>query len=142
MHVEIDSSTKSDVAVNEIAQRLRSDLSFWTRQLLFEYDPAQAHGSQNGARYALLMEVDTRHTAETLASSLDTDSLRKLSNQRLAFALVRIFTLDGSATYHNMTPQDVEEHAIDNRTHGEAVDNNKTPEPEYFGLSPKSYVHH
>ena len=142
MHVEIDCSRKSAAAVNEIAQRLRSDLTNWTRQLLFESDPAQTRGPLEGAKYALLMEVDTRHTAETLASSLDTDSLRKLSNQRLASALVRIFTLDGSATYHNMTPQDVEENAIDNRTHGEAVDNNKTPEPEYFGLSPQSYVHH
>jgi len=115
---------------------------YWTRQLLFESDPAQEQGSQDGARYALLMEVDTRHTAETLASSLNTDSLRKLSNQRLASALVRIFSLDGSATYHNMTPQDGDDLAIDNRTHSEVIDNNKTPEPEYFGLSPKSYVHH
>lgn len=88
------------------------------------------------------MEVDTRHTAETLASSVNTDSLRKLSGERLASALVRIFSLEGSATYHDMTPQDADVLAIDNRTHSEFVDKDKTPEPEYFGLSPNSYVHH
>lgn len=126
----------------DVAQRLRSDLPFWTRQLLFESDPAQAQVPQDGARYALLMEVDTRHTAETLSSSLNTESLRQLSGGYVASALVRIFSLDGSATYHDMTPQDVDEFPIDNRTFNEVIDNNQTPEPEYFGLSPNSYVHH
>lgn len=69
-------------------------------------------------------------------------ALRKLSDERLASALVRIFSLEGSATYHNMTPQDAVDLVVDNHTHREAVDDNKTPEPEYFGLSPNSYVHH
>ena len=146
LHVEIDCSTKSDVAVNDIAQQLRSDLPFWTRQLLFESDPAHAQaarGPKDGPRYALLMEVDTRLTAETLASSLNTDSLRKISGERLASALVRIFSLEGSATYHDMAPQDVVGSAVDNRTHSEIVDDKpKTPEPTYFGISPSSYVHH
>jgi hypothetical protein len=128
--------------VNEVAQQLRSDVPFWTRQLLFELDPAQAQEPQDGARYALMMEVDTRHTAETLASSVNTDSLRKLSGERLASALVRIFSLDGSATYHDLTPQDADVLAIDNRTHSQVLHNNKTPEPEYFGLSSSAYVHH
>ena len=128
--------------MNDIAQRLRSDLTNWTRQLLFESDPAQTREPRNGAKYALLMEVDTRHTAETLASSVNTDALRELSGERLASALVRIFSLDGSATYHDMTPQEVDELAIDNRTHSQIHDKDKTPEPEYFGLSPSAYVHH
>jgi hypothetical protein len=128
--------------VNDIAQRLRSDLSFWTRQLLFESDPAQTREPREGAKYALLMEVDTRHTAETLASNLNTDSLRQLSGERLASALVRIFSLEGSATYHDMTPQDADECAIDNRTHSEIHDRSTTPEDTYFGLSPSAYVHH
>ena len=128
--------------MNDIAQRLRSDLSFWTRQLLFESDPAQTQEPREGAKYALLMEVDTRHTAETLASNLNTDSLRQLSGERLASALVRIFSLEGSATYHDMTPQDVDEGAIDNRTHSEIHEKSTTPEDTYFGLSPSAYVHH
>lgn len=93
-----------------------------------------------------MTEFDTRHTAETLASSLNTDSLRKLSGERLASALVRIFTLEGSALYHDMTPQDVDEHTIDNRTHSQVHDKSEktseTEEPTYFGLKPCSYVHH
>lgn len=126
----------------DIAQQLRSQLTFWTRQLLFESDPAQAQEPQHGLKYVLLMEVDTRHTAETLASGLNIDLLRKLSGERLASALVRIFSLDGSATYHDMTPQDADVLAIDNRTHDEVHSNDKTPEPEYFGLKPSAYVHH
>jgi hypothetical protein len=116
--------------VNEVAQQLRSDVPFWTRQLLFELDPAQAQEPQDG------------HTAEMLASSVNTDSLRKLSGERLASALVRIFSLDGSATYHDLTPQDADVLAIDNRTHSQVLHNNKIPEPEYFGLSSSAYVHH
>ncbi|GAB7322369.1 hypothetical protein MBLNU13_g03328t1 [Cladosporium sp. NU13] len=142
LHIEIDCSTNSDAAVIEIAQQLRSDLHFWNRQLFFEADPAQAQEPQTGVKYVLLMEVDTRHTAETLASSLNTDSLRKLSGERLASALVRIFTLEGSALYHDMTPQDIDEHTIDNRTHSQVLDNDQTPEPKYFGLPATSYVHH
>jgi hypothetical protein len=142
LHVEIDCSRKSAAAVNEIAQRLRSDLTNWTRQLLFESDPAQTRGPLEGAKYALLMEVDTRHTAETLAASLNTDSLRKLSGERLASALVRIFSLDGSATYHDMMPQDGDQCAVDNRTHSQVLDNNQTPEPAYFGMPATAYVHH
>jgi len=143
LHIEIDCSTDSDAAVIDIAQQLRSDITFWTRQLLFESDPAQSLEPRDGPRYVLLMEVDTRHTAETLASSLNTDSLRKLSGERLASALVRIFSLDGSATYHDMTPQDADVLAIDNRTHSQVVGKeDKASESSYFGLSPSAYVHH
>ena len=90
-----------------------------------------------------MMEVDTRHTAETLASSVKTDALRKLSGERFASALVRILSLEGSATYHNMTPRDVYKIAIDNRTYSEILDDNeKAQEPSYFGVKPSSYVHH
>ena len=126
----------------DIAQQLRSDITFWTRQLLFESDPAQSQKPQDGPRYVLLIEVDYRHTAETLASSLNTDSLRKISGERLASALVRIFSLEGSATWHDMTPQDADECAVDNRTHSQVLDNNKTPEPTYFGMPATAYVHH
>jgi hypothetical protein len=107
--------------VNEVAQRLRCELAFWTRQLFFEVDPAHAQLSRHGARYALMMEVDLRHTAETLASSVNTDALRKLSGERLASALVRISSLDGSATYHDLTPQDADMLATDNRTHSQVL---------------------
>jgi hypothetical protein len=144
--VEIVYYGKDDGPVREIAHRLRTDVLFWTRQLLFELDPAQAESAQaqrpeDGARYALLMETDTRHTAETLASSVDTDSLRRLSGRNIASALVRVFTLEGSATYHDMTPRDADEVCIDNRTHDGALEGNRASEPTYFGLSPKSYVH-
>ena len=127
----------------DIAQQLRSDITFWTRQLLFESDPAQSQEPRDGPRYVLLTDVDNRHTAETLASSLNTDSLRRVSGERLASALVRIFSLDGSAAYHNMTPQDTDELAIDNRTHSQMVDKeDKASEHSYFGLSPSAYVRH
>jgi hypothetical protein len=144
--VEIIYYGKDDGPVREIARRLRTDVLFWTRQLLFELDPAQAETAQaqrpeDGARYALLMETDTRHTAETLASSVDTDSLRRLSGQNIASALVRVFTLEGSATYHDMTPRDAGEACIDNRTHDGVLEGDRASEPTYFGLSPESYVH-
>lgn len=127
----------------DIAARLRSDIAFWTRQLLFESDPAHSQEPRDGPRYVLSIEVDIRHTAETLAASVNTDSLRRLSGERLASALVRIFSLDGSATYHDMTPQDADVLAIDNRTHSQVVDKgDKAFEPSYFGLSPSTYVHH
>jgi hypothetical protein len=133
--------------VREIARRLRTDVLFWTRQLLFKLDPAQddtipaQRPEEDGARYALLMETDTRHTAETLASSVDTESLRRLSGQHIASALVRVFTLEGSATYHDMTPREADEASIDNRTYDGALEGDRASEPTYFGLSPKSYVH-
>lgn len=126
----------------EIANRLRNDVLFWTRQLLFEVDPAQSQNPQEAARYALLMEADTRHTAESLASSVDTESLRRLSGQHVASALVRVFSLEGSATYHDMTPQDVGDALIDNRTHDQVIDKSPPVEDTYFGMSPSSYVHH
>jgi hypothetical protein len=134
-----------DGLVKEIARRLRTDVLFWTRQLLFKLDPAQANSVQaqshgDSVGYALLMETDTRHTAETLASSIDTKSLRRLSGEQIASAVVRVFSLEGSATYHNMTPRDADQATIDNRTHDGALEGDRTSEPAYFGLSPKSYV--
>lgn len=86
-----------------------------------------------------------RHTAETLAASLDTGALRQLSGEQVASALVRIFSLEGSAKYHDMTPRDEMEFPIDNRTHDQVIARDKEPEssePTYFGLSPASYVHY
>lgn len=142
LHIEIKvSNTNSDAALNEIAQRLRTDVSFWTRQLLFQSDPAQEQTPRDGTEYALLMEADTRHTAETLASSVDIASLRQISGGDVTSALVRVFSLEGSATFHDMTPQDADKLPIDIRTHDETIDNDNPPEPEYFGLSPNAYVH-
>lgn len=124
---------------------MRSDVQFWTRQLLFEYDPAQENKKANEVNFALMMEVDMRHTADTLAASLDTGALRQLSGEQVASALVRIFSLEGSAKYHNMTPQDQMEFPIDNRTHNQILAGDKeseSTEPTYFGISPASYVHH
>lgn len=91
-----------------------------------------------------MLEVDARHTAETLASNLNTESLRDLSGPYIYQALVRIFSLEGSATYHNATPVDPDELLIDNRTHSQAVlEDSGQAQPEletYFGLRPESYV--
>lgn len=92
-----------------------------------------------------MLEVDTRHTAETLASNLNAESMRNLSGPNIEQALIRIFSLTGSATYHDMTPVDPAELPIDNRTHNQAVlEDSGQVEPEsetYFGLRPESYVH-
>jgi hypothetical protein len=93
------------------------------------------------------MEFDTRHTAETLASSLDTGSLRHATDALAASCLVRILSLEGSATYENITPCVPEELTVDKRTHREAVNDSKSPEskpqePSYFGIAPDRYVHH
>lgn len=135
--------------MKKIAQRLRNDLQFWTRQILFEYDPAQASNkNQDGVKFALMMELDMRHTAETLAANLDIEALRQLSGEGMVSALVRVFSLEGSAKYHNMTPLAETELPIDNRTHDQVLAADKkveSPDPTeftYFGLSPASYVHH
>lgn len=86
-----------------------------------------------------------RHTAETLAASLDTEALRQLSGEQVASALVRIFSLEGSAKYHDVTPPDEKEFPIDNRTQDQVLagdKNTESTEPTYFGLSPAAYVHH
>jgi hypothetical protein len=141
LHIDIECSTKSDAAVKDVARKLRADVLFWTRQLLFESDPAQAQDLQNGTIYAVVMEVDTRHTAKTLLSSVDTKALRQLSGEHITSALVRIFSLEGSARYHDVTPKDAKEAPIDNRTYDDALDGNRSSEPAYFGLSPNAWVH-
>lgn len=131
--------------MREIALKLRTELLFWTRQLLFESDPAQSDVPSDGTKYIFMLEVDARHSAETLASNFGTESLRDLSGPHVEQALVRIFSLMGSATYHDMTPVDPAELPIDNRTHSQAVlEDSGQAEPEvepYFGLRPESYVH-
>jgi hypothetical protein len=129
-----------------MARKLRTDLVHWTRQLLFQSDPVQNPSAQNWD-YVLTMEFDTRHTAETVASSVDTMSLRHAAEMHAASCLVRILSSQGSATYHNATPCVPVELPIDNRTHREAVGDGKPPdselqEPSYFGIKPNQYVHH
>lgn len=87
--------------------------------------------------------IDTRHSAETLASSLDHQPLCNLPEAytHVTSVCVRIFTLEGSATYDRIKSQEPEDLPIDNRTHCQAVDNKKPLPPDYFGLSAKSYVH-
>lgn len=131
--------------MRDIALKLRTEVLFWTRQLLFESDPAQSSTPSDGSKYVLMLEVDTRHTADTLASKLNVQSLRDLSGPHIEQALIRIFSLEGSATYHDMTPVDPADLPIDNRTHSQAVrEDSGQIEPEtetYFGLRPESYVH-
>jgi len=95
------------------------------------------------------MEFDARHTAETIASSLDAGSLGRVAQMYAALCLVRILSLEGSATYHNVTPcVPAAELPIDNRTHREVVNDSKpvdskSPEEStYFGIKPNQYVHH
>lgn len=130
----------SDALLRDIAWKLRTNLVYWTRQLLFQSDPVQ-HPSAPYFAYVLIMEFDTRHTAETIASSLDMGSLRHATDLHAASCLVRILSLEGSATYHNITPYIPAELPIDKRTHNEAV-NGRPPEPPYFGLAPHKFVHH
>jgi hypothetical protein len=129
-----------------MARKLRTDLVYWTRQLLFQSDPVQTPSVQS-FEYVLVMEFDAHHTAETIASSLDTRALRHAAEMHAASCLVRILSLEGSATYHNVTPCVPVELPIDNRTHREAVGgrkrlDSKSPEPTYFGIKPSQYVHH
>lgn len=150
LHVEISCSTKSDTAAKKFAKQLRDDLQFWTRQLLFESDPAhiQASKSKSGFTFALLMEFDMRHTAETLATNLDTEALRQLPSEQVTSALMRVSTLEGSAKFHDMTPLAGTEPTIDNRTYGQVLaeeEKSECTEPAektYFGLPSTSYVHH
>jgi hypothetical protein len=119
---------------------------YWSRQLLFQSDPVRNPPARN-FYYVLTMEFDTRHTAETVASSVDTMALRHAAETHAASCLVRILSLVGSATYHNATPCVPVELPIDNRTHREAVGDGKPtddqpPEPTYFGIKPNQYVHH
>jgi hypothetical protein len=129
-----------------MARKLRTDLVHWTRQLLFQSDPVQ-HPSVQNFEYVLILEFDSLHTAETIASSLDTRSLRHASEMHAASCLVRILSLEGSATYHNATPCVPEELSIDNRTHQEVFSDGKPPDSKpsddtYFGIKPGRYVHH
>lgn len=47
--------------------------------------------------------------------------------------------MEGSATYYDATPQDVDELKIENKTHAEKV-GEKGPGETYFGISPSAYV--
>lgn len=131
--------------MTEVAQKLRSDVAYWTRQLVFQSHVAESEQlkSAQQLRYVLITEIDTRHSAETLASSLDHQSLCNLPEafKHVASVCIRIFTLEGSATYDRINSQEPEDLPIDNRTHREAVDSNRPLSPDYFGLSAKSYVH-
>ena len=147
LHVEIRCNTKPDALVEDLARSLRTDLTHWTRQLLFQSDPVQTPQSARNLGYVLIMEFDARHTAESIASSIDTASLHRASETHAASSFVRILTLEGSATYHNATPCVPVELAIDNRTHREVVGESDRPdsnslEPSYFGIKPHQYVHH
>ena len=130
--------------MRDIAWKLRTDLTYWTRLIIFESDPVQFHPARI-FEHVLVMEFDTRHTADTLASALDTESLRRISDNRVAFSLIRILSLEGSATYHKITPQDPAQLVVDKRTSGEAftaVKNMRPPEIPYHGLRRDKYVHH
>jgi hypothetical protein len=147
LHVEIRCNTESDAVVRDMARSLRTGLTHWTRQLLFESDPVQKHQSAQNSDYVVIMEFDSRHTAETIASSLDTVPLQPALETHAASYLVRILSLEGSATYHKATPCVPVELPIDNRTHREVVSDRKRPdsklsEPSYFGIKPNQYVHH
>lgn len=130
-----------------MARSLKTGLAHWTRQFLFQSDPVQNHQSARSFDYVLIMEFDARHTAETIASSLDAAPLQAASQTYAASYLVRILSLEGSATYYNVTPYVPVELSIDNRTHREVVSDRKRPDsrpPEhsYFGIKPNQYVHH
>jgi hypothetical protein len=135
------------VIVGDIARTLRKGLINWTRQLVFLSDPVQNQSARD-FEYVLIMEFDARHTAETIASSLDTSSLCYVAEMHAASCLVRILSLEGSATYHNVTPcVPAALLPIDNRTHREVVSDSKpqdgkSPEASYFGIKPNQYVHH
>jgi len=91
------------------------------------------------------MKFVTRHTADTLASALDTESLRRVLDNCVDFSLIRILSLEGSATYHKITPQDPAELVVDKHTPGEAftaVKDMRPPETPYFGLRRDQHVHH
>lgn len=139
LHVEISCSANSDAAISKISRRLRHWLQFWTRQLHFEPDPATMKLPEGTVSYVLVQEFDTRHTAESIAASLDNESLRQLLDKHSAQALVRICSMEGSATYHNATPQDQSELVTDLRTHAEVVGEHGPKEP-YWSISPSSYV--
>jgi hypothetical protein len=147
LHVEIRCNTESDAIFRDTARLLRTNLTHWTRQLLFQSDPVQNHQSARNSDYVVIMEFDSRHTAESIASSLDTVPLHHASETHAASYLVRILSLEGSATYHKATPCVPVELRIDNRTHREVFSDrkrpdSKLPEPSYFGIKPNQYVHH
>ena len=79
LHVEIRCNTKPDALVEDLARSLRTDLTHWTRQLLFQSDPVQTPQSARNLGYVLIMEFDARHTAESITSSIDTASLHRAS---------------------------------------------------------------
>jgi hypothetical protein len=148
VHVEISCHKESDAIVGDIARTLRKGLINWTRQLLFQSDPVQNRSARN-FEYVLITEFDARHTAETIASGLDIESLCYVAEMHAASCLVRILSLEGSATYHNVTPRvPAALLPIDNRTHREAVsdkepqDTKPPEESSYFGIKPNQYVHH
>lgn len=131
--------------MTEVAQKLRSDLAYWTRQLVFQSHVAEAEqlNPAQKVKYVLITETDTRQSAETLASNLDHQSLSSLPEtcKHVASVCVRIFTLEGSATFDRIESREPEDFPIDNRTHREAVDNKRPLSPDFFGLSSNSYVH-
>lgn len=90
----------------------------------------------------MMQEFDARHTAGTIAANVDSSALRRLSDEYVTDAVVRIFSLAGSATYHNVTPVEPEALKIDNHTHAEKFAKPAPPDEElYFGLRPEQYVH-
>jgi hypothetical protein len=140
LHITIYCGTHSDKTVLKFAQSLQNDFSSWRRQLLFSLDPANFESLHEGVGYILMQEFDSSHTAESLAANVDIASLRWLLGDITAEATVRILSLDGSATHHNMTPNGLADLKIDNRTYAETVSDG-TQRETYFGLRPEPYVH-
>lgn len=143
LHVEITRSPSSDAVVEQIASRLRQSLPSSSRQLLFISDPAQSYAPHRGVgKHVLMQEFDARHSASMIAANVDSTALRKLSDEYVTDAVVRIFSLVGSATYHNVTPSDPDGLKIDNHTHAEKFAKPEAADGElYFGLRPEQYVH-
>jgi len=120
---------------------LRTRCTYWTRQILFQSDPVQYHPARV-FEYALITEFDTRHTADTIAAQLDTQSLSDVSDSRIDSSTIRILSLEGSAAYHNITPRDPADLTVDKITPGEVISGDKPSGPPYFGVPRHRYVHH
>ncbi|KAM0717978.1 hypothetical protein Q7P37_006310 [Cladosporium fusiforme] len=139
LHMEISCNANSATVVGNMSRKLRHDMRLWTRQLCFELDRATSKLPEGTGSYVIMQEFDTRHTAASLATSLDNESLRQLLDKHTAQALIRICSMEGSATYHNATPQDPNQLVTDMRTHAEVVGEHSPKQP-YWSISPSSYV--
>ena len=89
----------------------------------------------------LMQEFDARHTAKNIASTHAYASLMRFLHENSKGAVVRIFSLVGSSTYHDVTPMEPDELKIDNHTHAEKFRPKLEEKESYFGLRPEQYIH-